>query len=87
MRKPYLPEWAKTKYTKPRLCKDCLEEKPIEEFSFRDNGRSIYPCVYCRSCMSKRARAWALKNVEKFAAYQKKYWKTHGKKNPDSAGY
>ena len=66
-----------------KKCKDCGKEKPLTEFSTRQNytgTESIYYKSHCKDCLVKRSKAWQKKNPKKFREYQNKYAKIVHKK-------
>ena len=58
-------DWANVAPLK--LCRDCLEEKPLDNFRKRNGGRKGW-ISYCNPCFNIRARRWKQENPEKAAA-------------------
>lgn len=51
-----------------KVCNDCRESKPIDEFGMRFNNQrgKSYRNPYCRSCSTERSRKWRKENPQKF---------------------
>lgn len=70
-----------------KKCKDCLIEKPFEEF----NKAGKYYQPYCKPCHCVRSKTWCEKNPEAKAENAKnwreknpEYWKKWREENPES---
>lgn len=62
---------------KSKLCRKCKIIKPLEDFSEIKNinkTETVYRKSNCKSCMSLRAREWAIKNRERFNKYHREYY-------------
>ena len=55
-----------------KKCTKCGEEKPLDDFSPRNNGK--YRTSACRACSNQNRKLWGLKNPEKVLAHRAKYY-------------
>lgn len=60
---------------KSKICPQCEERKPIEEFGFRKNCNSRWAHSRCKSCKSKLNREYYAAHKEERAAYMRQYRK------------
>jgi hypothetical protein len=58
--------------TPTRICSDCAQEKPREEFHARGKGRRLH----CRSCNTRRSADWRRRNRERHRAVAQEYRQT-----------
>lgn len=57
-----------------KTCNDCkVEKKPSSFYKRVTRKGTVTLTSYCAECMVKRARAWQLKNPEKYKEYHKNY--------------
>jgi len=62
-----------------KKCKDCGKEKPLTEFSTRQNynqSGADYIKSYCKECLNRRSAEWQKKNPKKYRDYQNQYHET-----------
>lgn len=55
-----------------RLCRDCSEEKPLDDFP-RNKSRPLGRGYVCRPCAAARTKAWTAKNKARAAATGKRW--------------
>lgn len=59
-----------TTLSKTKVCRDCGEAKPLDEFHRHARTRDRRQ-VICKACMLIRNRDWKARNPEKLAAYER----------------
>ena len=72
-------DWSTTVTTTDsttKVCRDCLSEKPLDQF-YKCKGGALGRQAYCKPCCNARNNAARAANPEKHRAYMQQYFQEH----------